>query len=87
MHLEGAWLGAFVFVGASIYTRDIPGVGSIGGVLEDQSGLVIQSKDTGRPVRFVPPDFALADITKISRWQRISPAEQGCQYAYNGYHH
>ena len=24
MHLEGAWLGAFVFVGANIYLRDIP---------------------------------------------------------------
>lgn len=36
MHLEGAWLGAFVFVSASIYTRDIPGIGSIGGVLEDR---------------------------------------------------
>jgi len=36
MHLEGAWLGAFVFVSASIYTRDIPGIGRIGGVLEDR---------------------------------------------------
>ncbi len=42
--------------------------------------IYFQSKDTGRPVRFVPPDFALDDITKISRWERISPAEQGCQY-------
>ncbi len=36
VHLEGAWLGAFVFVGANIYLRDIPGLGSIGGVLRDR---------------------------------------------------
>ena len=36
MHLEGAWLGAFVFVGANIYLRDIPLVGRIGGVFEDR---------------------------------------------------
>lgn len=35
-HLEGAWLGAFVFVGANIYLRDIPGLGSIGGVIEER---------------------------------------------------
>ena len=31
MQLEGAWLGAFVFVGANIYLRDIPLVGRLGG--------------------------------------------------------
>jgi branched-chain amino acid transport system permease protein len=36
VHLEGAWLGAFVFVGANIYTRDIPVIGSVGGVLEER---------------------------------------------------
>ena len=35
-HLEGAWLGAFVFVAANIYLRDIPGVGSLGGFLEER---------------------------------------------------
>lgn len=35
-HLEGAWLGAFVFVGANIYIRDIPLLGGIGGVVEDR---------------------------------------------------
>jgi len=35
-HLEGAWLGAFVFVGANIYLRDLPGVGSLGGFLEER---------------------------------------------------
>jgi len=36
VHLEGAWLGAFVFVGANIYLRDIPLLGSIGGFLEER---------------------------------------------------
>ena len=36
LHLEGAWLGAFVFVGANIYLRDIPLLGSIGGVIEER---------------------------------------------------
>ena len=36
VHLEGAWLGAFVFVGANIYLRDIPLLGRIGGVIEDR---------------------------------------------------
>jgi branched-chain amino acid transport system permease protein len=36
LHLEGAWLGAFVFVGANIYTRDIPILNRIGGVIEDR---------------------------------------------------
>lgn len=35
-YLEGAWLGAFIFVGANIYLRDIPGVGSIGGFIGDR---------------------------------------------------
>jgi branched-chain amino acid transport system permease protein len=36
VHLEGAWIGAFVFVGANIYLRDIPLLGSIGGVIEER---------------------------------------------------
>jgi len=35
-HLEGAWLGAFVFVGANIYLRDIPLLGNIGGFVEER---------------------------------------------------
>lgn len=41
-HLEGAWLGSFVFVGANIYLRDIPGIGIledlpiVGGTIEDR---------------------------------------------------
>jgi len=36
VHLEGAWLGAFIFLGANVYLRDIPGLGSIGGFVEDR---------------------------------------------------
>lgn len=38
------------------------------------------SKDTGRPVRFVPPGFALDDITKIPRFGQISGADSGCNF-------
>ncbi|GAA4458219.1 hypothetical protein GCM10023189_30090 [Nibrella saemangeumensis] len=37
------------------------------------------TKDTGRPVRFVPPAYALQDITKIPRYRRFNAKEQGCQ--------
>ncbi len=36
LHLEGAWLGAFVFVGANIYLRDIPLLGDLGGVIHER---------------------------------------------------
>jgi branched-chain amino acid transport system permease protein len=36
VHLEGAWLGAFVFVGANLYLRDIPVLNSIGGVIHER---------------------------------------------------
>ena len=36
VHLEGAWVGAFIFLGANIYLRDIPGLGSIGGFVQDR---------------------------------------------------
>lgn len=38
------------------------------------------SKDTGRPVRYVPPSFALRDIEKvIPRYKSFNAREQGCQ--------
>lgn len=37
------------------------------------------SKDTGRPVKFVPPSFALRDITKIPRWRDIKFNDTGCR--------
>ena len=38
------------------------------------------SKNTGKPVTFVPPSFALDDITKIPRFGQISAADSGCQF-------
>lgn len=36
------------------------------------------TKDTGKPVKFVPPSFALKDITQIPRYQKFSAKDQGC---------
>lgn len=38
------------------------------------------SKDTGRPVEFVPPAYALKDITVIPRWRSITAGQHGCRY-------
>jgi len=37
------------------------------------------SKNTGRQVRFVPPSFALKDITKIPRYRDFNATEDGCR--------
>jgi hypothetical protein len=37
------------------------------------------SKDTGRPVKFIPPSFALQDITQIPRWRDIRFDDAGCR--------
>ncbi|MEJ7913271.1 MAG: FAD-dependent oxidoreductase, partial [Chitinophagaceae bacterium] len=37
------------------------------------------TKDTGRPVKFVPPSFALTDITKIPRYKSFNTQEFGCR--------
>ncbi|MEZ4612853.1 MAG: FAD-dependent oxidoreductase [Caldilineaceae bacterium] len=37
------------------------------------------SKDVGRPVRFVPPSFALDDITKVPRYRHFNTATDGCR--------
>jgi hypothetical protein len=37
------------------------------------------SKDVGRPVTYVPPSFALRDITQIPRWRNFNTKEFGCQ--------
>ena len=37
------------------------------------------SKDTGRPVKFTPPSFALRDITRIPRWRDIKFNDTGCR--------
>ena len=35
------------------------------------------SRDTGRPVTFVPPSFALQDITQIPRWRDLKFSDTG----------
>jgi hypothetical protein len=37
------------------------------------------SKDTGRPVKFTAPSFALSDITQIPRWRDFKAKEFGCR--------
>jgi hypothetical protein len=37
------------------------------------------SKDTGVPVKFVPPSFALTDISKIPRYRSFNSKEYGCR--------
>ncbi len=41
--------------------------------------LYFYTKDTGRPVNFVPPSFALKDITQIPRWRDFNARDQGCK--------
>ena len=41
--------------------------------------LYFYSKDSGHPVRFTPPSFALKDITKIPRWRNFKVGMEGCQ--------
>ncbi|MFK7787949.1 MAG: FAD-dependent oxidoreductase [Phycisphaeraceae bacterium] len=37
------------------------------------------TKDTGKPVSFTAPSFALKDITQIPRWRSFNAKQQGCQ--------
>lgn len=37
------------------------------------------SKDAGRPVDYIAPEFALKDITKIPRYKDISASSEGCR--------
>jgi hypothetical protein len=37
------------------------------------------SKNTGRPVKFTPPSYALQDITQIPRYRDFNAAEYGCR--------
>lgn len=40
--------------------------------------LYFYSKDTGRPVNFVAPDYALNDIEKIPRFRKFNTRDHGC---------
>ena len=41
--------------------------------------IYFHSKDTGRPVKFTPPSFALDDISKIPRWRDFKAGDSGCR--------
>lgn len=41
--------------------------------------LYFYTKDTGRPTVFVPPAYALKDITTIPKYKRINSQDHGCQ--------
>ena len=41
--------------------------------------LYFYSKDTGRPVQFIPPSYALTDIAQIPRWRYFSARDSGCR--------
>lgn len=37
------------------------------------------TKDTGKPVAYVPPSYALKDISKVPRWRSFNTKEDGCR--------
>lgn len=41
--------------------------------------LYFYSKDTGQPVKFTAPSFALRDITQVPRYRDFNAAEHGCR--------
>ncbi len=41
--------------------------------------LYFYSKDTGRPVKYIAPSYALADITKIPRYRDFKSSDSGCR--------
>ncbi|MEZ0483087.1 FAD-dependent oxidoreductase [Fibrella aquatica] len=41
--------------------------------------LYFYTKDTGKPVRFVPPAYALSDITQIPRFRSFNTSDYGCR--------
>lgn len=38
------------------------------------------SKDTGKPVKYIAPEYALKDISKIPRYGNINAGEHGCKF-------
>jgi FAD dependent oxidoreductase len=41
--------------------------------------LYFYSRDTGKPVKYVPPAFALQDITQIPRYRELRVSDSGCR--------
>lgn len=40
--------------------------------------IYFMSKDVGKPVQFIPPKYALKDITKVPRYRNFSVKDQAC---------
>jgi hypothetical protein len=55
-------------LGASVPTNDLLG-----------HSLYFYSRDTGKPVTYVPPAFALQDITRIPRYRELRVSDTGCR--------
>jgi len=41
--------------------------------------LFFYSRDTGKPVTYIPPAFAISDITKIPRYRELRVTDTGCR--------
>lgn len=41
--------------------------------------LYFYSRDTGKPVKYIPPAFALQDITRIPRYRELRVSDSGCR--------
>lgn len=41
--------------------------------------LYFYTRDTGKPVHYVPPSFSISDITKIPRYRELRVADYGCR--------
>ncbi|MEM9891006.1 MAG: branched-chain amino acid ABC transporter permease [Actinomycetota bacterium] len=80
-YLEGAWLGAFVYLSANLYLRDIPGLGDLDGpffgrILAEERfntvvGLVLLL------VMVASPDGLVGIIERIARRPEVERAENG----------
>jgi hypothetical protein len=57
------------------FIREVNGYGDLLG-----HSMYFYSKDAGKPVKFIPPSYALKDITQIPRFADINPGEHGCKF-------
>jgi branched-chain amino acid transport system permease protein len=76
--LEGAWLGAFVFVYANVYLRDLPGADTLNGTLEHIPGEWQLTESTFHTwigvmvllIVVLSPDGLMGIIGRIEGWSR-----------------
>jgi hypothetical protein len=91
--LNGAWFcdasgdGLLAFSAGAAFRMGAESSDEFGEKFAPQKGygellghtIYFYSKDTGRPVNYVPPAYALADITQIPRYRSFNAKEHGCQ--------